>query len=93
MASGKPIVAMRSAAYGPLLDQSRAFICEPTAGSLADAMTRACRSPGEAEAVGRESQRYARRQFAWSRFVNFVRETYAHSIIDSEPSEHLTEVG
>jgi glycosyltransferase involved in cell wall biosynthesis len=93
MASGKPIIAMRSAAFEPLLDRSRAFICEPTAQSLAQALVRACRSPDEAAAVGRESARYARRQFGWSRFVEFVRSTYAHSILDGRQPTRLTEPG
>lgn len=80
MASGKPIIAIRSAALEPLLDSTRAFICESTAQSLADGITRACSSPQEAQSIGRESQRYARRQFSWTRFVEFVRTTYATSI-------------
>jgi glycosyltransferase involved in cell wall biosynthesis len=93
MASGKPIIAMRSAAFEPLLDQSRAFICEPTAPSFAAAMICACRSPCEAIAIGRESQRYARRQFGWSRFVEFVRNTYANALRDGQQPSRLTEVG
>jgi len=92
MVSGKPIIAMRHAAYEPLLDQTRAFICDPTSQALAGAITRACRSPREAESVGRESRRYARRQFGWGRFVDFVRDTYTDSMFEREESD-LTEAG
>jgi glycosyltransferase involved in cell wall biosynthesis len=82
MASGKPIVATRQVADEPLLDDTRAFICDPTAESFASAMTRACCSPREAKAVGRASLQYAQRHFSWNPFVEFVRNTYAHAIAD-----------
>jgi glycosyltransferase involved in cell wall biosynthesis len=90
MAAGKPIIATRVAAYEPLLDQTRAFICEPTVESLAAAIVRACCSPREAESVARASKQYAGRQFAWSRFVEFVRNTYAKSIFQGRESSHQT---
>jgi glycosyltransferase involved in cell wall biosynthesis len=93
MASGKPIIAMRHAAYGPLLDSTRAFICDPTAKALAGAITLACRSPREAQSVGRESRRFAGRQFAWARFVDFVRDTYAASMVVSEEESRVREEG
>lgn len=80
MAAGKPIIATRFAAYEPLLDQTRAFICDPTVPSLAEAIVRACRSPQEAQSVASASKQYARRQFAWGRFVEFVRTAYTDTI-------------
>ena len=56
MASGKPIIATRQAAYEPVLDETRAFICDPTPKALASALTRTCRSPREAQSVGRVSR-------------------------------------
>jgi glycosyltransferase involved in cell wall biosynthesis len=91
MASGKPIIAMRHAAYGPLLDPSRAFICDATPEALATAIGRACRSPLEAQSVGRESLRFARRQFGWGRFVEFVGDTYMKSIFLSRQGPGLTQ--
>jgi len=93
MASGKPIIAMRHAAYEPMLDHTRAFICDPTAQALGEAITYACRSPELAKSLGRESGSYARRQFGWSRFVDFVRDTYAKSMYTGREAARLTEAG
>jgi len=91
MASGKPIIAMQHAAYQPMLDHTRAFICDSTSASFSEAIREACRFPERAAAVGRESRLYARRQFAWGRFVNFVRDTYAKSIFTNAEASRLTE--
>jgi glycosyltransferase involved in cell wall biosynthesis len=80
MASGKPIIATRMTAYEALLDRTRAFLCEPTVPSLTDAIVRACRSPVEAKSLASASRQFAERQFAWSRFVEFVRQAYAEAI-------------
>jgi glycosyltransferase involved in cell wall biosynthesis len=93
MASGKPIIAMQHAAYQPMLDHTRAFICDTTSEAFSQAIQDACRSPERAAAVGRESLRYARRQFGWGRFVNFVRDTYAKSIFTDAETSRLTEAG
>jgi glycosyltransferase involved in cell wall biosynthesis len=93
MASGKPIIATRHSAHDPLLDQTRAFLCDPTPQALADAISRACRSPQEAESVARASRRYADRQFAWGRFVDFVRATYANSIFAGRQAAALKQAG
>ncbi|HWW19318.1 MAG TPA: glycosyltransferase family 4 protein [Steroidobacteraceae bacterium] len=90
MASGKPIIAMRQAAYAPLLDQTRAFICDPTPEALAQAIGRACRSPEEAHLMGQASLRYAHRQFGWGRFVDFVRDTYSKSIFTDREGSRLS---
>jgi glycosyltransferase involved in cell wall biosynthesis len=80
MASGKPIVATRQAGSQALLDDTRAFICEPDAGSLAEAMVKACNSPRKAAAVAQESAQFARRNFGWNPFVEFVGNTYSTAI-------------
>ena len=80
MASGKPIVATRQAGNQALLDDTRAFICEPDAGSLAQAMVKACSSPRKAAAVAQESAQFARRNFGWNPFVEFVGNTYSRAI-------------
>jgi glycosyltransferase involved in cell wall biosynthesis len=93
MASGKPIIATRSAAYGPLLDPSRAFLCEPDVQSLADAINHACNSPEEAKAIAIRSVQYATRQFSWGRFVDFVRNTYSASISSGQERIRATQAG
>jgi glycosyltransferase involved in cell wall biosynthesis len=80
MASGKPIVATRQNTQRALLDDSRAFICEPDAASLAAALVKACNSPRKAAAVAQESAQYARRNFGWNPFVEFVGDTYSRAI-------------
>ncbi len=80
MASGKPIVATRQAGYGEMLDGSRAFLCDPTADSLARAIVRACAFPGEAAAAAYESLRYAQSHFGWRTFVDFVHDTYMNAM-------------
>lgn len=88
MASGKPIIATRQMADMPLLNDTRAFLCDPTVESLAAAMTRACSSPREAAALARESQRYARRHFGWNPFVEFVNDTYRRAIEAAPQSDN-----
>lgn len=87
MASGKPIIATRQMADMPLLNDTRAFLCDPTVESLAATMTRACGSPREAAALARESQRYARRHFGWSPFVEFVNDTYRRAIEEAPQAD------
>ena len=87
MASGKPIIATRQMADMPLLNDTRAFLCDPTVESLAATMTRACGSPREAAAVARESQRYARRHFGWNPFVQFVNDTYRRAIEEAPQAD------
>lgn len=85
MASGKPIVATRQTGSQSLLDDTRAFICDPDAGSLADAMVKACRSPRRAAVMARESARFARHNFGWNPFVEFVGDTYSRAISMDRP--------
>jgi glycosyltransferase involved in cell wall biosynthesis len=80
MASGKPIVATRQAGHSEMLNGTRAFLCDPTADSLARAIDRACAFPGEAAAVAYESWRYAQRYFGWRTFVHFVHDTYINAM-------------
>jgi glycosyltransferase involved in cell wall biosynthesis len=80
MASGKPIIATRQAGHESLLNSRRAFLCDPTADSLAGAIVRACDFPREAAAVAYESWRYAQGHFGWHSFVEFVRYTYLNAM-------------
>jgi glycosyltransferase involved in cell wall biosynthesis len=76
MASGTPIIATRGPAHEPLLDESRAFMSDPTAEALSVTLVDACASRERSEALGRAAQSYAREYFSWNRFVDFVRTTY-----------------
>jgi glycosyltransferase involved in cell wall biosynthesis len=90
MASGKPIVATRQAGSRSLLDDTRAFICEPDAGSLANAMIKVCRSPRRAAVMAEESARFARLNFGWNPFVEFVGDTYNRAIrVDRQQGGNL----
>jgi glycosyltransferase involved in cell wall biosynthesis len=77
MAAGKPIIATRGHAHEPILDGSRAFLCEPSAEGVARGLRAACASPNLAQALGRAAQAYARENFGWERFVQFISKTYS----------------
>ncbi|HEY6454007.1 MAG TPA: glycosyltransferase family 4 protein [Steroidobacteraceae bacterium] len=80
MASGKPIIATRQRGHRGMLNGKRAFLCDPTAESLAAAIERACASPGEAAAVANESRQYAELHFGWRSFVDFISQTYMNAM-------------
>ena len=76
MASGTPIIATRGPAHEPLLDESRAFMSEPTVEALSAALVDACASRQRSEAMARAARSYATENFGWGQFVEFVRNTY-----------------
>jgi glycosyltransferase involved in cell wall biosynthesis len=80
MASGKPIIATRGAAHEPLLNDARAFMSDPTPEDYAAAILRACESPERAAETAAAAQSYARQNFGWSRFVEFIRFTYSDAL-------------
>jgi len=80
MASGTPIIATRGPAHEPLLDESRAFMCDPTAEGLSSALVRACASRERSDAMARAARSYAMEHFGWDRFVAFVRTTYIDAL-------------
>ncbi|HWJ18807.1 MAG TPA: glycosyltransferase [Geobacterales bacterium] len=82
MASGRPIVAMRQRGSESMLTDERAFLCAPTAESMARAIVRICEHPDEAALVGGEALRYAQRYFGWGEFVEFTRGIYETAIGD-----------
>jgi glycosyltransferase involved in cell wall biosynthesis len=83
MASGKPIVATRGNAHEPLLNDSRAFMSEPNAAALSNALLRACSSATRASLIGRAAQSFAAEHFGWDRFVEFVRTNYEAALQDA----------
>ncbi len=76
MASGTPIIATRGPAHEPLLDESRAFMSEPTVEALSTTLVDACASRQRSESLGRAARLYATENFGWDRFVDFVQSTY-----------------
>jgi glycosyltransferase involved in cell wall biosynthesis len=89
MASGKPIIATRGAAHEPLLNDSRAFMTDPDPQSFAGAIVKACESPVRAAAASQAAQSYARQNFGWERFVEFVRFTYCDALNEIQELRRL----
>ena len=80
MASGKPIIATRGAAHEPLLNDARAFMSDPNPEAFAAAILQACESPQRAASTAAAAQFYARQNFGWNRFVEFIRFTYSDAL-------------
>lgn len=89
MAAGKPIIATRGPAHEPLLNQSRAFMADPDPQSFAGAIVKSCESPARAAAVAGAAQNYARQNFGWDRFVEFVRMTYCDALNEVQELRRL----
>jgi glycosyltransferase involved in cell wall biosynthesis len=89
MAAGKPIVATRQPGSNRLLNEQRAFLCDATAESLADAVARACSHPAEAAWIASQALRYAEQHFGWRGFVEFVRHIYLRVIPAGEAQDQL----
>ena len=85
MASGNPIVATRQSGHDGILSDQHAFLCAPTAESMAEAIVRVCENPDEAALVAGEALHYAQRHFGWRAFVEFIRGTYATAIARGVP--------
>ncbi|HEY6455710.1 MAG TPA: glycosyltransferase family 4 protein, partial [Steroidobacteraceae bacterium] len=84
MAAGKPIVATRQPGANRLLNEHRAFLCDATAESLADAIVRARSHPAQAAWIASQAMRYAEQHFGWRSFVEFVRHIYLQVIPPGE---------
>lgn len=89
MASGTPIIATRGPAHEPLLDESRAFMSEPTVEALSATLVEACASRQRSEALGHAARSYAMDNFGWDRFVEFVRSTYIDALNETSELRHL----
>jgi glycosyltransferase involved in cell wall biosynthesis len=76
MAAGKPIVATRQPGSSRLLNEQRAFLCDPNAESFADAISRAYSHPAQAAWIASQAMRYAEQHFGWRGFVEFIRNIY-----------------
>jgi glycosyltransferase involved in cell wall biosynthesis len=89
MAAGKPIVATRQPGSNRLLNEQRAFLCDATADSLAEAIERACSHPAQAAWIASQALRYAEQHFGWRGFVEFVRNIYLQVIPPGEAQDQL----
>jgi glycosyltransferase involved in cell wall biosynthesis len=66
-----------------LLNEYRAFMCDPTVDSMSTALVKACTSRAQSEAVARAARSYAMEHFGWDGFVDFVRTTYIDALRDT----------
>ncbi len=89
MASGTPIIATRGPAHEPLLDESRAFMSDPTVEALSATFVDACASRERSAALGRAARSYAMQYFGWDRFVDFVRTTYIDAMRETSELRRL----
>jgi glycosyltransferase involved in cell wall biosynthesis len=77
LASGKPLVATRIASHTQLLDDSLAFLVEPTPGGLAAGIEQALGTPAEAAARARRGRELVEREYSAARHAEKVRNAYA----------------
>lgn len=77
MASTRPIVASRGPAHEPILDDSRAFLCDPDPDDVARAIQQVFAQPAHARRVAQAAGAYASRYFSWTRFRQLVGGIYA----------------
>jgi glycosyltransferase involved in cell wall biosynthesis len=77
LASGKPIVATRIATHTQLLDDTMAFLVEPTAAGLAAGIREALADPQEAAARAGRGRELVDRQYSPARYAQKVETAYA----------------
>jgi glycosyltransferase involved in cell wall biosynthesis len=77
LASGKPLVATRLLTHTQLLDDTLAFLVEPTAQGVADGIREALRDPGEAGRRAERGRALIEREYSTARFLEKVRAAYA----------------
>ncbi len=77
LASGKPLVATRIPTHTQLLDDTLAFLVEPTAEGLATAIRQALADPTEAAARAARSLALIEREYSPARHREKVRQAYA----------------
>jgi glycosyltransferase involved in cell wall biosynthesis len=77
LASGKPLVATRLPTHTQLLDDSLAYLVEPTADGLASGIRAALADPAEAASRGRRGRELIEREYSEARFVEKLGSAYA----------------
>lgn len=80
MGSGKPIIATKGRAHEPLLTQDRAVLCEGDPDSLREAILGAAANPSRMADLALAAREFARRNFGWQTFMEFMRSTYSTAI-------------
>lgn len=78
MAAGRPIVATRGRAHEPVLNEERAFLCEPSVGNVKDAILEVFNSPQRARAAARAARAHALQHYGWDRFVQLIAGLYGN---------------
>jgi glycosyltransferase involved in cell wall biosynthesis len=76
LASGKPIVATRITSHTQLLDDSTAFLVEPTPQALADGIAHALDAPEEAAGRAGRGRDLVERQYSPARYSEKVKRAY-----------------
>jgi glycosyltransferase involved in cell wall biosynthesis len=77
LASGKPLVATRIPTHTQLLDDSTAFLVEPTAEGLAAGIRQALEQPAEARARAGRGRALVEREYSVARYREKVAAAYA----------------
>ena len=77
LASGKPIVATRIATHTQLLDDSLAFLVEPSAGGVASGLRQALEQKAEARARAERGLALVEREYSAERYRAKVAHAYA----------------
>lgn len=78
MAAGRPIVATRGRAHEPVLNGERAFLCEPSAKSVKEAILEVFSSPQRAREVAHAARSHALQYYGWDRFVQLIEGLYGN---------------
>jgi glycosyltransferase involved in cell wall biosynthesis len=76
LASGRPLVATRIATHTQLLDDSTAFLVEPSAEALAAGIRAALADPAEARRRAERGRALIERDYSPARYAEKVREAY-----------------
>ncbi len=76
LASGKPVVATRIPTHTQLLDDSLAFLVEPTPEGLASGIRQALRDPAEARARAARGRALIDREYSPARYAEKVSQAY-----------------
>ena len=77
MAARRPILATRGPAHEPLLNDSRAFLCEAESSDVARAIHAVFAHPVRARKVADAAADHAARNFSWGRFRQLVTGVYS----------------
>lgn len=80
LATGRPIVATRGKGHEPLLNTSRAILCDPDPQSFARGLLEAVNSPDRADEVRRNALCYSAEHLSWRAFSDSLNRVYAAAV-------------